>query len=298
MGPAVDALRAYLTRAYDREQYYVLPLSAGYDTRILLVLLRAMEIDWHNVAMVSWEPECRAARQVVDLLGLDIAHPRYIDGKQDYWRPTLVDQVALGASLGDPNRWMSGFNWLARLQVPPGARQITALWDDEMCGWNQRAFGGDTLLHATSALMLEQSSPLADRASREVLAPFAGCEYLKFLCRFDLRAIEKEPNVEEVRIYTHYSQTDTLKRHMLRILCPEALSIPNPRYAFAKYTRAGGVIPHMTLSEEARGQLAALHPDGKAPPDRLLDPYDPWIQRYQWQAMVVAAKAAGVEVVL
>lgn len=266
---AIDALSRCLA-GIDPIAGYVIPFSAGYDTRVLFCLLDGWTSP--HLTLVTWAPEVEPAKEVYAAMGLEhehIVHP----GGEDYWLPILRDRAWLASCLVSPKKRTGGAYWLRDIAAD---YTLSALWADETLGWAQR---GDTLDEFVASRMLGHSSPRPD------VWPFASAPWIEMLCRYSLAGVKPEP--ADHGLTPLYSRSDTLKREMIRQLKPELLEIPNPRFAVAQRIRDGEELPHHCLSEAARDELQDLDPAHERPPCYLGDGCGEWIERYQRGVMEI-----------
>jgi hypothetical protein len=308
---ALSALASAIV-AIEDDRHYVMPHSAGYDSRLLSLLLKTCGYEAEQFTFVAWEPEEAYARQVVYAVWGSLVVAKtpagFVPGDEDYFAPILTDFVALGSVLGDHGRWMGGFHWLAATHnVPEGFGMLSAIFADETMGYNRARM--PSWGHFLAGRMMENPSPVAT-TTRDWIMPFVSVPWLEVLSTYDLSTIPCERNREEVRLYEWYSPSDTLKREMIRQLDESLLEIPNPRFALAKRTRPphNEILPHTKLSRETRvrmrenvegSYLQRCMPtlcQGNVP-ENVMDCYDPWLQQYQLAAIVEACVDAGVEVV-
>jgi hypothetical protein len=316
--PAAEIARRALSAlsiaivAIEDDRHYVMPHSAGYDSRLLSLLLRTCGYEAEQFTFVAWEPERIEAYEVAETIwGTETARwgfggHRVID---EYYEPILTRPVeVIGRTHGDHGRWMGGFNWLARGQWPEGFGMLSAIFADETMGYNRARM--PSWGHFLAGRMMENPSPVAT-TTRDWIMPFVSVPWLEVLSTYDLSTIPCERNREEVRLYEWYSPSDTLKREMIRQLDESLLEIPNPRFALAKRTRPpfNEILPHTKLSRETRvrmrenvegSYLQRCMPtlcQGNVP-ENVMDCYNPWLQQYQLAAIVEACVDAGVEVVV
>lgn len=264
---------------------WVMPHSAGYDSRLVAALLP----EHVRPRYIVWEPEVDVAESTMDKRWIRSCY-RPIDG-QDYYGSSLLDS-RLGYWLSDPSRFMSGFLFLERDWAR--YRMVSAMYADETMGW---MMPGEARLRMPTFgdwrrfRVFDQHQPCA-----EWMAPFVSGQWLERIV-FKYQLDEREPNTDEIRIYEQFSPGDTLKREMLRQIDPHLLDIPNPRFELAKRTRPpfNEVLPHTLLGDETRKAMQERFNMPTLAPDRV-SAYDPWLCEYTRRAMVEAAQDEGVEV--
>jgi hypothetical protein len=304
----LQALSAALSKAIEPGRHYVVPHSAGYDSRILSLLLKCAKVPAENLTFVCWAPEVQDAQALITQVGWPRSSVVAFDGGEDFYAPILLDFASLGRQVSCDGRFMGGFHWLARHEWPEGFGMISALFADETLGWNA-ARGGRTVSHLVGSRMMDNPSPVVDR-TRDWILPFASREWIDVLTTYDISA-HHEQNRDKIKLYDYFSPGDTIKREMLRQIDPHMLDIPNPRFALAKYTRSGGVLNCTRLSgETCRAMIKNVEGshlyDATASILRAIDPpssvlsdvYAPWLQQYILAAMVGAMIDEGVEVTI
>jgi hypothetical protein len=293
----IAAIRAHLRDALEGDRHYVMPHSAGYDSRLLSLILADMGAS--PPLLVAWEPEAEAALEIMSMLWPKACVPhimRQQRDEDDYFGRFLRDFAFLGRAVSDPVRWMDGYHWLAWIAWPNNTGLLSAVFADESLAWASTK--QPSLAYMLAGFMFDNPSPCAS-CTRDWILPFASLPWLRVLTSLDIDAIEPEEG---------YSRADTLKREMIWQLDARLLEYPNPRYELAARNKAREVLECHLLSEATmdamRRNLAKSYycrertewVIGEVP--RHVSPYCTWLREYTTAAIIEAMVDEGVEVVV
>jgi hypothetical protein len=231
----VAALRDYLT-CISSTDLYLMPHSAGYDSRLISLLVG--ERNNGNVYFMVWQPEVEATQALLEAIGWDPSRVRVIGaGEVDYQAPAL-DMLALGSYQSEPDRFIVGPS-LADLSIGGEFAKwpcITAAFSDETFGYNTARWPNVAYFHA--ARLLDGPSPWQ---CSDWIMPFVSEQWLTFLSTYRV------------------ANTDNLKRAMVRHISPRIADIANPRYELAEQIAKYGHHQYAKISDETRHRVARAY---------------------------------------
>ncbi len=192
---AIDVLMSHIYESWDPKALHVLMVSSGYDSRLMMVLLKRLHDiygdEWlGQCAVCPWQPEVGYARSVFEYLGWpdDFWVPvGEFAPHEDYYEECL-DFKVLGKHMCDPKRFWPGplktKLWLDSWPTFVNAEKVqclSGLFADESLKWNRLQWGDIGWL--LGGHFLDQPSLLPGAGDVDHILPFVSYRWLDILSR-------------------------------------------------------------------------------------------------------------------
>jgi len=247
---AVLALREALIRQWDPEKIHVMATSSGYDTRLLLAIIKqeqeARGEDWFGETyFYCVQPEIPEWRKVMDYFGWPEVVLRPIGEYAeplDFFAPTMTFD-AIGKANAGINRYRKAIS-IAELQlesfitVDENIQRVSATWSDETSVWIGKKT--ETTREFIHRKLFDNPSPWYSKGT-EFIYPFASFEYVSLL-------LKQQPPLFG----------NAFKLAKLKVVDPILTDLerfPNGKFRLVKELKEKGFLSYRELSAETISKM-------------------------------------------
>lgn len=245
----LENVKDFIKNNLNREKHYIMPHSAGYDSRIISKILFDLKKEninsFKSIKFVSWQPEIFETEKIIRFIGFSddtILKIRPEHDEIDYLDDLFSDINFLGKRISEGNKMlfqMFRAEEIIKLAIPKNeVVMLSALFADEIMKFNIRNW--ESL--STFFILYFSIIPYNWAPVDYVLYPNLCEKNLELLTDYEV------PRNTPFKL----NSIDDFKIEILNILDEDLAKINNPRFGLSKFRKENGYAKYHQISNNLR----------------------------------------------